>query len=285
MHRIRSKRELGPHITEYVIEAPDIGRAARAGQFVVLRLQDRGERIPLTIVEFVPDLSGITLVVQSLGKTTQEMEDCFHEGDAILDMVGPLGEPSEIERFGTVVCVGGGVGNAPLFPIARDLHEAGNYVIGVIGARSREYLIYKQKLGVVCDELHVMTDDGSCGERGFTSDKLTRLVEGEHGIDRVWAIGPPIMMKACCDVTRPHSIPTVVSLNPLMVDGTGMCGGCRVQVGGVTRFACVDGPEFDGHLVDFDGMMERLRFYADAEADALERYAEHPCPNRTESRS
>jgi len=285
MHRIRRKRELGPHITEYVIEAPDIGHAACAGQFVVIRLHEQGERIPLTIVEYISDLSGITVVVQSLGKTTQEMEDCFDEGDAVLDVVGPLGEPSEIENFGTVVCVGGGVGNAPLFPIARDLHNAGNHVIGVIGARSREHLIYEGKLGAVCDELHVMTDDGSQGEQGFTSDKLSELVGGARGIDRVWAIGPPIMMKACVEVTRPHDVPTIVSLNPLMVDGTGMCGGCRVEVGGVTRFACVDGPEFDGHLVDFDGMMDRLRFYAEAEADALERYAEHPCARKTEGGS
>jgi len=282
MHRIQRKRELGPQITEYVIEAPDIGRAARAGQFVVIRLHEQGERIPLTIVEYVSDLNGITVVVQSLGKTTQEMEDCFGEGDAVLDVVGPLGEPSEIENFGTVVCVGGGVGNAPLFPIARDLQDAGNYVIGVIGARSREHLIYEDKLGAVCDELYVMTDDGSQGEQGFTSDKLSELVDGARGIDRVWAIGPPIMMKACAEVTRPDNVPTIVSLNPLMVDGTGMCGGCRVEVGGVTRFACVDGPEFDGHLVDFDGMMDRLGFYADAEADALERYAEHPCARKTE---
>ncbi len=285
MHRIQTKRTLGPQITEYVIEAPDIGRAARAGQFIVLRLHDQGERVPLTIVEFVPHLDGITLVVQSLGKTTREMEDCFHPGDAILDMVGPLGEPSEIDTFGTVVCVGGGVGNAPLFPIARDLHAAGNRVIGVIGARSRDYLIYEGKLGAVCDELHVMTDDGSYGTQGFTSSKLADLMDDERRIDRVWAIGPPIMMKACCEVTRPYGVPTVVSLNPLMVDGTGMCGGCRVEVGGVTRFACVDGPEFDGHLVDFDGMMDRLRFYAGAEADALEQYAEHPCSRRAKDTS
>jgi len=277
MYRILAKKMLGVNIHEYVIEAPAIARAARAGQFIVLRLHEHGERIPLTIVESVPELEAITLVVQELGKTTREMHEKFHEGATILDVVGPLGEPSEIQKFGTVVCVGGGVGIAPLFPIARDLKAAGNHVIGVLGARSSDHLIYEEKMSGVCDELYVMTDDGSRGERGFTSDKLSEIVGSGERIDRAWVIGPAIMMKVCAEVTRPVSVPTVVSLNPVMVDGTGMCGGCRVEVGGATRFACVHGPEFDAHLVDFDQMMSRLRYYAEAEATSLKLYEEHTC--------
>lgn len=284
MYPILAKKMLGVNIHEYVIEAPDIARAARAGQFIVLRLHEHGERIPLTIVESVPEMDAIKLVVQELGKTTREMHEKYHEGGSILDLVGPLGEPSEIENFGTVVCVGGGVGIAPLFPIARDLKKAGNHVIGILGARSSDHLIYEEKMSEVCDELHVMTDDGSRGDRGFTSNRLGELLDSGEQIDRVWAIGPPIMMKVCAEVTRPASVPTVVSLNPIMVDGTGMCGGCRVEIGGVTRFACVHGPEFDGHLVDFDQMMARLRYYADAESDALERYVEHACARDQEAR-
>lgn len=283
MYRILAKKMLGIKIHEYVIEAPDIARAARAGQFVVLRLHEHGERIPLTIVESIPELNAIKLVVQELGKTTREMHEKFHEGALILDLVGPLGEPSEIENFGTVICVGGGVGIAPLFPIARDLKAAGNHVIGILGARSSDHLIYEEKMGGICDELHVMTDDGSRGERGFTSNKLSEILESGRAIARVWAIGPPIMMKVCVEVTRPEAIPTVVSLNPIMVDGTGMCGGCRVEIGGTTRFACVHGPEFDGHLVDFDQMMARLSYYAEAEADSLERYVEHTCGRKQEA--
>jgi NAD(P)H-flavin reductase len=284
MYRILSKKMLGLNIHEYVIEAPDIARAARAGQFVVLRLHEHGERIPLTIVESVPELKAIKLVVQELGKTTREMHEKFHEGGSILDLVGPLGEPSEIEKFGTVVCVGGGVGIAPLFPIVRDLKAAGNHVIGILGARSGDHLIYEEKMSEVCDVLYVMTDDGSRGERGFTSNKLGEILDSGEKIDRVWAIGPPIMMKVCAEVTRPASVSTIVSLNPIMVDGTGMCGGCRVEIGGATRFACVHGPEFDGHLVDFDQMMARLRYYSEAEADALERYVEHTCARKQEAR-
>lgn len=285
MYRILAKKMRGLNIHEYVIEAPDIARAARAGQFVVLRLHDHGERIPLTIVESTLERNAIKLIVQQTGKTTREMRETYHEGASILDLVGPLGKPSQIERFGTVVCVGGGVGIAPLFPIARDLKAAGNRVIGILGARSSDHLIYEEKMAEVCDVLHVMTDDGSRGERGFTSTKLAEILESGERIDRVWAIGPPIMMKVCADVTRPAAIPTVVSLNPIMVDGTGMCGGCRVEVGGATRFACVHGPEFDGHLVDFDQMMARLSYYETHEAEALERYAERSCTCTREARS
>jgi len=274
MNRILGKRRLGPGIWEYVLEAPDIARAARSGQFAVLRLHEAGERIPLTIVETDPRSGSVKLVVQEIGKTTREMAAQFHVGDCILDFAGPLGEPSRIERYGTAVCIGGRVGIAPLFPIARDLKSAGNEVVVILGARSAEFLFYERKMAAVCDRLYTVTDDGSRGERGFTSDVLRRLVDSDQRIDRVWAIGPPIMMKVCAEATRFAGIPTVVSLNPIMVDGTGMCGGCRVDVGAKMRFACVDGPEFDGHQVDFDRLMARLRYYARCEAEAADRYEE-----------
>jgi len=282
MNRILEKKPLGPCIWEYLIEAPDIAAAARPGQFVMLRLHERGERIPLTIVETDPIVGGVRLVVQEVGKTTCEMVSDFPVGESLLDFVGPLGEPSDVAQYGTTVCIGGGVGIAPLYPIAQALKTAGNRVVAILGARNADCLFYEREFAEMCDELHVVTDDGSRGHRGFTSDVLQRLLDANERIDRVWAIGPPIMMKVCADVTRPHAIPTVVSLNPIMVDGTGMCGGCRVDVGGETKFACVDGPEFDGHQVDFDGLMARLRFYAGSEADLLDRHALQPCQRKQE---
>jgi len=282
MSRILEKRQLGPCIWEYLVEAHDIAEAARAGQFVILRLHEKGERIPLTIVETEQAVGGVRLVVQEVGKTTYEMIADFDVGDELLDFVGPLGEPSEIAQYGTTVCIGGGVGIAPLYPIARELKAAGNRVIAILGARNADCLFYEREFADLCDELHVVTDDGSHGDRGFTSDALKRLLDADQRIDHVWAIGPPIMMKVCADVTRPHGIPTVVSLNPIMVDGTGMCGGCRVQVGGETKFACVDGPEFDGHQVDFEGLMARLRFYASGEAELLDEHELQPCTRKQE---
>jgi len=268
-----SKRTLGPSIREYVVEAPDVARTAKAGQFIVLRLHEKGERIPLTMVNTDPETGGVTLVVQEVGKSTREMGDKFHEGDSILDFAGPLGEATEIEAFGTVICVGGGLGIAPLYPIARDLHNAGNKVIGIIGARNQELLFYEEEMRAVCDELIVMSDDGSYGRGGFVNAPLTEILEaGEEDVSRVWAIGPAIMMKVCAEATRPFGIKTIVSLNSVMIDGTGMCGGCRVDVGGVAKFACVDGPEFDGHQVDFDLLMSRQRFYHEEETCSLDRY-------------
>jgi len=272
VHKILSKRSLGPAIREYVVHAPDVARTARAGQFVVIRLHERGERIPLTIVECDANTGGVTLVVQEVGKSTREMGERFHAGGAILDLAGPLGVPSDIENYGTVVCVGGGLGIAPLYPIARDLHEAGNTLIGILGARNEDLLFYVDKMAAVCDEMHVMTDDGSNGHKGFVSDPLREILESGRTVHRVWAIGPAMMMKTCSAVTREHDVPTVVSLNSVMIDGTGMCGGCRVEVGGAVRFACVDGPEFDGHLVDYDLLMSRQRYYANEETCSLERY-------------
>ena len=272
MYKILKKRTLGPKIREYVIEAPEVARAGKAGQFIVLRLHERGERIPLTIVDCDEGTGGVTLVVQEVGKSTLEMGDCYGEGDFILDFVGPLGRPTEVERYGTVIGVGGGVGIAPLLPIVRALKGAGNEVIGIIGARSKDLLFYEDLMAEACDELHVVTDDGSYGSKGFVSDPLREILSSGRKADRVWAIGPAVMMKACVGVTREFDVPTVVSLNSVMIDGTGMCGGCRVEVGGKAKFACVDGPEFDGFAVDFDLLIARQRFYAEEEACALERY-------------
>ena len=272
MYKILKKQTLGPSIREYIIEAPDVARVGKAGEFIVLRLHEQGERIPLTIVECDPETGGVTLVVQEVGKSTQEMGDHFHEGDDILDFAGPLGVASEIENYGTVICIGGGLGIAPLYPIARDLKKAGNEVIGIIGARNKELMFYEDHMAAVCDELIVMSDDGSHGTKGFVSDPLKEILESGREIARVWAIGPAIMMKVCVNVTRPFEVPTTVSLNSIMIDGTGMCGGCRVDVGGVAKFACVDGPEFDGHLVDFDLLMSRQGYYHEEEACSMDAY-------------
>jgi ferredoxin--NADP+ reductase len=272
VNRVLSKRTLGPGIHEYVIEAPDVARVAQAGQFIVLRLHEKGERIPLTIVECDRTTGGVTLVVQEAGKTTREMAERYGEGDAVLDFVGPLGTPSEIEDYGTVACAGGGASIAVIYPIARDLKAAGNTVIGIIGARSAGLVFYEDRMGSVCDELLVMTDDGSKGRKGFVPDGLRGLLASGRTVDRVWAIGPAVMMKICAEVTREFAVPTVVSLNSVMIDGTGMCGGCRVEVGNVAKFACVDGPEFDAHEVDFDLLIARQRFYAEEEACSLDRY-------------
>ena len=272
MYTILSKMTLSSQIREYVIEAPEVARAAKLGQFIVLRLHERGERIPLTIVDADPQAGGVTIVVQEVGKSTREMGDHFHAGGSVLDFAGPLGVPSEIENYGTVICVGGGLGIAPLYPIARGLKKAGNTVIGIIGARSKDLLFYIDRMDAICDELHVMTDDGSTGRKGFTVDPLREILSSRRKIDRVWAIGPAIMMKVCAEVTREFDVPTVVSLNSIMIDGTGMCGGCRVEVGGEAKFACVDGPEFDAHKVNFDLLMSRQSFYAEEERCALDRY-------------
>jgi len=272
VYTILSKMTLSSQTREYVIEAPEVARAAKPGQFIVLRLHERGERIPLTIVDADPQAGGVTIVVQEVGKSTREMGDHFHAGGSVLDFAGPLGVPSEIENYGTVICVGGGLGIAPLYPIARGLKKAGNTVIGIIGARSKDLLFYIDRMDAICDELHVMTDDGSTGRKGFTVDPLREILSSRRKIDRVWAIGPAIMMKVCAEVTREFDVPTVVSLNSIMIDGTGMCGGCRVEVGGEAKFACVDGPEFDAHKVNFDLLMSRQSFYHEEERCALDRY-------------
>ncbi len=269
VHTILRKREIAPEVKEYVVGAPVVARKAKAGQFVIVRIDEEGERIPLTIADADLGAGTITLVVQEVGKTTIEMGR-IEEGDAILNLIGPLGTPSHIESFGTVCVIGGGIGIAPIYPIAVAMREAGNRVISIIGARTKELLFWEDRMRAASDELYVTTDDGSYGVKGFVSDELERLINEGREISLVTAIGPVPMMRAVCETTRPHEIRTVVSLNPIMVDGTGMCGGCRVTVGGETKFTCVDGPEFDGHVVDFDELVQRQSYYKDLEAIAAE---------------
>ncbi len=263
---------LGPGVKQFEIEAPRIARKQKAGQFVILRLDETGERIPLTIRGSDPRRGTITIVVQAIGKTTTQL-NALDAGDAILDIVGPLGKPSEVEHYGTVIVIGGGVGTAIALPTAAAMHDAGNHVISILGARTRELLILEDEVRAASDEVFVMTDDGSYGERGLVTNKLRELIESRN-VDFVLAIGPIPMMRAVADVTREPRIKTVVSLNSIMVDGTGMCGGCRVVVNDRSEFACVDGPEFDAHEVDFTVLAQRNAMYREQEQLALQRYQE-----------
>ena len=269
MYRIVDAEWLAPSVKRFRIEAPRIASKRRAGQFVIVRVVEGGERTPLTISDADPTVGWISVIVQGVGKTTMLLNR-LEAGDGIADVAGPLGMPSEMGRYGTVVVIGGGVGTAIAYPTAAALHEAGNEVIAIVGGRSREYVILEDELQAISDEVLPATDDGSYGEHGFVTDVLQRLIDDGRTIDRVLAIGPIPMMRAVAEVTRPQSIPTIVSLNPIMVDGTGMCGGCRVAVGGETKFACVDGPEFDAHAVDFEVLTLRNRAYLDFEADRRE---------------
>ena len=283
MPKIVDKQVLAPQVTKYVVGAPKIARKRRAGQFVLVRLHAGGERIPLTIADADAERGTITLVVQEVGKTTAEMNR-MRVGDELANVVGPLGLPTRIERVGTVVCIGGGIGIAPLHPIAQALKAAGNRVVTILGARTQELLVLEEEMARASDELLICTDDGSKGTKGFVSDVLQALIERGETVDQVVAIGPPIMMQVVCEVTRPHGIETLVSLNPIMVDGTGMCGGCRVEIDGESKFACVDGPEFDGHRVNFDLLMRRLAMYREQECQAMERFrAEQPGGRETEA--
>jgi glutamate synthase (NADPH) small chain len=259
-NEIVEKLTLAPSIVLFKLYVPDIVRKARAGQFVVLRVDDYAERIPLTIADFDRATGLLTVIFQVVGSSTQKMEK-FEQGQTILDVVGPLGKPSHIEKFGTVVCVGGGVGVAPVYPIAKALYEKGNRVISIIGARTKDMLILEEEMKAISTELYATTDDGTYGHHGFVTDVLKKVILENKKIDLVIGIGPVIMMKAVCDVTRPYELKTVVSLNTIMVDGTGMCGCCRATVGGETKFVCVDGPEFDGHQVEFTELMLRGRMY------------------------
>ncbi len=271
--RIVKAEFLGPGVKQFEIEAPRVARKQLAGQFVIIRIHDAGERIPLTIKASNPERGTITLVVQSIGKTTSLLNE-LGAGDAILDVVGPLGKPSEIESFGRCVVIGGGVGTAIALPTARALHDAGNHVIAILGARTRELVILEDEVRNVCDELFIMTDDGTSGEKGLVTDKLGELL-AKSNVDYVLAIGPIPMMRAVAEGTRARRVKTVVSLNAIMVDGTGMCGGCRVLVGNESRFACVDGPEFDAHAVDFQVLLQRNSMYRQSERQALENFREH----------
>lgn len=254
------------------IREPDLARAARPGQFVIVMSHPEGERVPLTIADFDRDRGTITLVIQAVGKTTKEMQATMHAGSALHAVVGPLGRPSEIGSAKKVICVGGGLGVAPIYPQARAFKENGAYVIGVIGFRNKGLVFWEDKFRAVCDEFIVCSDDGSVGIKGLVTDGIKQAIAAHADIDELIAIGPPVMMRGCTDVTRGLGIHTVVSLNPVMVDGTGMCGGCRVRVGGRTRFACVDGPEFDAHQVDFEDLMFRLARFKPEEKIALERW-------------
>lgn len=270
MFKILKKKELSPNVFSMDIDAPRVARKAQAGQFIVLRVDEKGERIPLTIANFNRETGAVTIVFQVIGASTMELA-AVQPGESILDFVGPLGQPSEIKKFdGTVVVVGGGIGVAPTFPIARAMKEAGNKVIAIMGAKTKDILIMEDAMREVTDEVLITTDDGSCGMKGFVTQAVQKLAERGEKIAQITAIGPVIMMKSVADCTRGLDIPTVVSLNPIMVDGTGMCGGCRVQIGSETKFACVDGPEFDGHLVDFSALMNRQRMYRNLETEEKE---------------
>jgi len=272
LFKILEKREMADNTVCYFkIEAPLIAAKAKPGQFVVIRPNETGERIPLTMAGTDPEKGTIDIIFQVVGKTTALLRT-FREGDYILDVIGPLGKPTHIERLGTVICVGGGTGIAVLYPITKALKEAGNYVISIIGARTKDLLILEEEMRKVSDELFITTDDGSYGRHGFVTDALKDLLEQRKDAKLVVGIGPVPMMKFVCKTTEPYGVKTMVSLNAIMVDATGMCGACRVTVGGKTYFCCVDGPEFDGHQVDFDELMKRQAAYLQQEKLAYERF-------------
>jgi ferredoxin--NADP+ reductase len=275
MFRILHAEFLAPGIKRFVIEAPRIAHKQKPGQFVILRLYEQGERIPITIEHSDPERGTIRIVVQSIGKTTHLLNS-LNTGDSILNVVGPLGKPSDIEKFGTVVVMGGGVGTAMAYPTAVALKSAGNRVISIVGARSKELVILENELREVSDALMITTDDGSYADKGFVTDKLRQLIENGTRIDLVLAIGPIPMMRAVAEMTRKERIRTIVSLNPIMIDGTGMCGGCRVLVDGKSAFACVDGPEFDAHRVDFAVLVQRNSMYRAAEQKSMEEFQRDP---------
>lgn len=263
---------------------PRMARAARPGQFVIVMSHPEGERIPLTIADFDAERGTITLVIQAVGKTTREMQQNCRVGTRLFALVGPMGIPSQLGKAKKVLCVGGGLGVAPIYPQARGFKQSGAWVIGVVGFRNRELMFWEDKFRAVCDELIICTDDGSAGVKGLVTEGIRQAVEQHPDIDECVAIGPPIMMKGCAEATRPHGIRTMVSLNPIMVDGTGMCGGCRVKIGERIKFACVDGPDFDGHEVDFDDLMSRLGRYRETEQQAAARF-EESCRMRNEFES
>jgi ferredoxin--NADP+ reductase len=270
-NRILDKSAIADGICRFIVEAPRIARKRKAGNFVVVRANEYAERIPLTIVDSDLERGSITLIVQGVGKSTRLLNS-LHEGDELADVIGPLGHPTPIDSFGSVACIGGGVGTAEVLPIARAAKEAGNEVVSIIGARTHSLLILEDEMREASDELYIVTDDGSYERQGLVVDPLGDLIFEGRSFDVVYAIGPMPMMRAVADLTEPYNIKTLVSLNPIMIDGTGMCGGCRVVVDGKTRFACVDGPEFDAHQVDFDTLIRRNRAYAAEEKIALERF-------------
>jgi ferredoxin--NADP+ reductase len=275
VYRIVEKKVLAPTITKYLIEAPYVARKRKAGNFVIIRVDETGERIPLTLVDSNLTNGTITLIVQAIGKTTKALA-LKKEGDSIMDVMGPLGNPTPIESGKTIACIGGGVGTAELYPITKALKDAGNTIYTIVGARSKDLVILESEMEQVSNKLYITTDDGSYKRKGFVTDQLKELLEANLGINMVYAIGPLPMMRAVSNLTKPYNVRTLVSLNAVMVDGTGMCGGCRVTVNGKMKFACVDGPEFEGHEVDFDEMLLRNRSYTDMEKISIDRFAEEP---------
>jgi NAD(P)H-flavin reductase len=256
------------------VDAPFVAKVAQPGQFVILMTTEKGERIPLTIADYDPEEGWVQIVFQTVGKTTTELAE-MNEGDTLFSFVGPLGNPSEIDKYGTVVTVGGGTGIACVYPITRALKKAGNRVIAIIGARTRELIIMEEEMRKASTELLITTDDGSYVRKGFVTDVLDEVLQREKDVKKIWAVGPAIMMKVISDVTKPYNVETIVCLNAVMVDGTGMCGSCRVTVDGETKFTCVDGPEFNGHLIDWHEFMNRLRRYEKSEQRSLELYEEN----------
>lgn len=270
MNQILFKEQLAPNVFRMRVQAPLIAEERLPGQFIILQLDSEfGERVPLTIADADLAEGSITIIFQAVGKSTKLLAQ-MNPGDQIANLVGPLGRPTHIEKVGTVVCVGGGIGTAPLYPIVQGMREAGNHVIVIIGARTKELVILEQEMRALTDKVIICTDDGSYGRKCLVTDPLKKLCEQDLKPDQVVAIGPPVMMKFCAETTRPYGVPTLVSLNTIMIDGTGMCGGCRVSVGGKMKFTCVDGPEFDGHQVDFDQLIQRLGSYREQEQLAAE---------------
>lgn len=274
-YKILEKEEIAPSVHRTVIDAPDVAKAAKAGQFIILKIDEEGERIPLTIADFNPEKGTITVIFQEMGKTTKQLGK-LSAGDSLEDFVGPLGTPADIRKLGTVILVGGGVGVAPIYPQAKAYKEAGNRVFTIIGARNKDLLILEAEMREASSELFIATDDGSKGHHGFVTEIMKDILDSDEPVARVVIIGPPIMMKVGAGMAAPYDVEILVSLNSIMVDGTGMCGGCRVTVGGETKFTCVDGPEFDARQVDFGELMNRLSMYRDDEAKATEEY-EHKC--------
>ena len=273
MYTIVEKKILSENVKKFKIKAPLVAKKAKAGQFIILRIDDKGERIPLTISDYDRDNETVSIIFMEVGKTTIQLGK-LNVGDTIMNFTGPLGEASDIKKYGTVVCIGGGVGIAPLYPIIKALKNGNNHVISILGARNKSLLMLENEIEKFSDEFYITTDDGSKGSKGFVSNVLQKLIDNNKKIDIVWAIGPVIMMKVVANLTKKYNIKTIVSLNPIMVDGTGMCGGCRVEIDGKTKFACVDGPEFDGHKVDFNNLMLRNRRFLRDEEESCKMYGE-----------
>lgn len=276
MYPILKKVVLSDLIKLVEVKAPLVAQKAQPGQFVIVRIGEKSERIPLTIADFDREAGTITLIFQEVGKSTKQM-GLLKIGEGFQNVAGPLGHPSEIKQYGTVVVIGGGVGIAPIFPITRALKQAGNHVLSIIGARNKSLLFWEDRMVSNSDELFVTTDDGSAGRHGLVTEALKDLLDSRDDIVHVWAIGPAVMMKFVSETTRPYDVPTTVSLNTVMIDGTGMCGGCRVVVNQTAKFVCVDGPEFDGHQVDWDMLSSRLAFYREEEKEAMQHWEDHQC--------